>query len=82
MFVRSRPCENASAARISRERGATVNAGELFRSCRLKEAITAALEEVRNNPTDAGRRLFLSELLCFSGELQRADNQLDAVGTR
>jgi len=58
-----------------------VNAGELFRSCRLKEAITAALEEVRNNPTDAGRRLFLSELLCFSGELERADNQLDAVAT-
>jgi type VI secretion system protein ImpE len=58
-----------------------VNAGELFRTCRLKEAITAALEEVRNNPTDAGRRLFLSELLCFSGELERADNQLDAVGT-
>lgn len=61
--------------------GATVNASDLFRSCRLKEAISAALDEVRNNPTDVGRRLFLSELLCFSGDLQRADNQLDSIGT-
>jgi type VI secretion system protein ImpE len=57
-----------------------VSASELFRAGRLKEAIGAALEEVRNNPTDPGRRLFLSELLCFSGELERADNQLDAIG--
>jgi type VI secretion system protein ImpE len=58
-----------------------VTASELFRAGRLKEAISAALDEVRNNPTDPGRRLFLSELLCFSGELERADNQLDALGT-
>jgi len=57
-----------------------VNAGDLYRAGRLKEAIAAALEEVRNHPTDSGRRLFLSELLCFSGDLERADNQLDALG--
>jgi type VI secretion system protein ImpE len=57
-----------------------VSAGDLFRAGRLKDAVAAALEEVRSQPTDPGRRLFLGELLCFSGELERADNHLDAVG--
>ncbi|MFO0888037.1 MAG: hypothetical protein U0790_02700 [Isosphaeraceae bacterium] len=57
-----------------------MNAGELYRAGRLKEAVTAALQDVRKHPTDSGRRLFLSELLCFAGDLERADNQLDALG--
>jgi len=57
-----------------------VSASDLFRAGRLKEAVAAAIEEVRSHPTDSGRRLFLSELLCFAGDLERADNQLDAVG--
>jgi type VI secretion system protein ImpE len=57
-----------------------MSASDLFRAGKLKEAMAAAVEEVRNHPTDAGRRLFLSELLCFAGELERADNHLDAVG--
>jgi type VI secretion system protein ImpE len=57
-----------------------VNAGELYRAGRLREAVAAALEDVRNHPTDSGRRLFLGELLCFAGDLDRADNQLDALG--
>jgi type VI secretion system protein ImpE len=57
-----------------------VTASELFHAGKLKEAIAAALEEVRHHPTDMGRRLFLAELLCFGGELERADNHLDAVG--
>jgi type VI secretion system protein ImpE len=56
-----------------------LSASELFRTGKLKEAIAAALEEVRSQPNDAGRRLFLAELLCFGGELERADNHLDAV---
>jgi type VI secretion system protein ImpE len=57
-----------------------VSASDLFRAGKLKEAIAAALEEVRTNPMDTGRRLFLAELLCFTGELERADNHLDAIG--
>ncbi len=57
-----------------------MTASELFHAGKLKEAIAAALEEVRNHPTDMGRRLFLAELLCFGGEFERADNHLDAVG--
>jgi len=57
-----------------------VSASDLFHAGKLKEAIAAALEEVRNHPTDTGRRLFLAELLCFGGELERADNHLDALG--
>jgi type VI secretion system protein ImpE len=57
-----------------------VSASDLFRDGRLSDAIATALEEVRGHPTDPGRRLFLSELLCFSGDLERADNHLDAVG--
>jgi len=35
---------------------------------------------VRNNPTDAARRTFLFELLCFAGEYDRAEKQLDLLG--
>ena len=57
-----------------------MNAHDLFHAGKLQEALAAALEEVRQHPTDSGRRLFLAELLCFSGELERADNHLDALG--
>jgi type VI secretion system protein ImpE len=56
-----------------------VTASDLFRAGKLKDAIAAALDEVRNHPTDTGRRLFLAELCCFAGELERADNHLDAI---
>jgi type VI secretion system protein ImpE len=57
-----------------------VTVSELFHAGDLTGAIAAGLEEVRAHPTDSGRRLFLAELLCFGGELERADNQLDALG--
>ena len=57
-----------------------MSASDLFHAGKLKEAIAASLEEVRNHPTDSGRRLFLAELLCFAGDLERADNHLDALG--
>jgi type VI secretion system protein ImpE len=57
-----------------------VNAHELFHAGKLQEAVSAATEAVRQHPTDAGRRLFLTELLCFSGQLERADSQLDVLG--
>ncbi len=45
----------------------------------LKEAIAAAIEEVKKQPADTGRRGFLCELQCFAGELEKADNQLDTI---
>jgi type VI secretion system protein ImpE len=56
-----------------------VKAGELFQGGDLGGAIAAALEEVRAHPTESAPRLALAELLCFAGELERADNQLDAL---
>ena len=59
-----------------------MNARDLFHAGRLGEAVAAATEEVRRNPTDSPPRLFLAELLCFSGQLERADNHLDALAER
>lgn len=57
-----------------------MNAHELFHQGKLTEAIAAVIEEVRKSPTDTSRRLLLAELLCFTGDLDRADKQLDALG--
>src|SRR5208282_5316033 len=53
---------------------------ELFRAGRLADALKALSSEVRDNPTDARRRTFLFELLCFAGEYERADKQLGVLG--
>jgi type VI secretion system protein ImpE len=55
------------------------NANHLFQAGKLKEAIEALGAELRNNPDDARRRTFLFELLCFSGDYDRADKQLDLL---
>lgn len=52
---------------------------ELFQSGKLQEAIQALGCEVRNAPLDAKRRTFLFELLCFAGEYDRAEKQLDIL---
>lgn len=56
-----------------------MSTNDLFQAGKLREAISSAADEVRARPTDPGLRLLLSELLCFSGELERADRQLDAI---
>lgn len=56
-----------------------MNTNDLFHAGKLREAIAAATDEVRAHPTDPGPRLLLSELLCFTGELERADRQLEAI---
>ena len=56
-----------------------MNAPELFKAGRLREAISAAAEAVKGHPSDAVLRAFYAELLCFVGELDRADKQLDAL---
>ena len=57
-----------------------MNPQELFRAGRLADALKALTAEVRDNPTDARRRTFLFELLCFAGEFERADKQLEVLG--
>jgi type VI secretion system protein ImpE len=56
-----------------------MSAHELFKAGKLAEAVEAQTKEVKANPTDNGRRLFLFELLAFSGDLERAARQIDAV---
>ena len=56
-----------------------MSASELFKAGQLKEAIEAQTKEVKANPTDPGRRLFLFELLAFAGDLDRARLQIEAV---
>jgi type VI secretion system protein ImpE len=55
------------------------NANQLFQAGRLKEAVQALSAEVREHPSDTKRRTFLFELLCFSGEYDRAEKQLDLL---
>jgi type VI secretion system protein ImpE len=57
-----------------------MNAHDLYRTGKLDEAVTAALEHVKRHPVDSGMRTFLCELLCFAGDLERAERQLDALG--
>jgi type VI secretion system protein ImpE len=56
-----------------------VRADELFKAGRLDEAIESLGAELRDNPLDAQRRVFLFELLCFAGALDRAEKQLDVL---
>jgi type VI secretion system protein ImpE len=56
-----------------------MNARELFQSGKLTEAVQALNAELRDNPTDIRRRTFLFELLCFTGEWDRAEKQLKVL---
>lgn len=58
-----------------------MNAAELYRAGRLQEAIDTLGVELRSNPTDAQRRTFLFELLCFAGEYDRAEKHLDVLAS-
>lgn len=46
----------------------------------LEEALQLLVQEVRNNPADARRRVFLFQLLAVRGDWQRAQTQLNVVG--
>ncbi len=54
---------------------------DAFRSGRLSEAVEALGIELRHHPSDARRRAFLFELLCFNGDYERAVKQLDVLGS-
>jgi type VI secretion system protein ImpE len=57
-----------------------MNTQEFYEAGQLDDAVSAAVAEVKQHPADAGKRALLAELLCFTGDLERADKQLDAVG--
>ena len=59
-----------------------MNAHELFKAGRLDEAIESLGAGLRSDPTDAQRRIFLFELLCFAGNHARAEKQLDVLAER
>jgi type VI secretion system protein ImpE len=52
-----------------------------LRAGELNEAITALNDEVKKNPGDINRRAQLAELLCFAGNLERADTILDSISS-
>lgn len=56
-----------------------MRARELFQAGRLDEAIEALSAELRDNPADTQRRVFLFELLCFAGLYDRAEKHLDVL---
>lgn len=56
-----------------------MNARELFQAGKLDEAIQALGADLRSNPGDVQKRTFLFELLCFAGQYDRAEKQLDAL---
>lgn len=58
------------------------NAKDLFGQGRLAAAIEAQLAAVKDKPTDVDARAFLSDLLCYAGDFERADKQLDLIGSQ
>jgi type VI secretion system protein ImpE len=55
---------------------------ELFQAGQLQAAIESLTAEVRANPMDPGRRAFLFELLCFAGQWDRAEKQIDVLSSQ
>jgi type VI secretion system protein ImpE len=50
-----------------------------FEAGQLGDAVEACAAELRQEPTNARRRFFFAELLCFQGEWERADKQLEML---
>jgi type VI secretion system protein ImpE len=56
-----------------------MTAQDLLQTGQLSAAIEQVTEEVKAKPADYLGRTFLFELLCFSGDLERAGKQLDVI---
>ena len=54
-------------------------AAELFAAGNLSQAVTAALDEVKRQPSDFAARWRLAEFLSLQGDLERADKQLETL---
>lgn len=59
--------------------GPSMKAKALLDQGDLPGAIGALTEELRSHPTDQRLRIFLFELLCYAGEFDRAERQLDVL---
>ena len=57
-----------------------MKAKELLQANQLSAAVTELTQDVKRHPTDTHLRTFLFELLCFAGEYDRAERQLDVIG--
>jgi len=57
-----------------------MTAKDLFDQGKLSAAIAQLNGDVKSHPTDVRLRTFLFELLCFAGDYQRADRQLEVLG--
>lgn len=57
-----------------------MKAEDLFREGKLEDAIRMLGSELRDDPSNHRKRTFLFELLCFAGEYDRAEKQLDLLG--
>lgn len=55
------------------------DAKELLKSGQLSAAVQQVTQDVKSRPADVSARIFLFELLCFDGDLDRAEKQLDVV---
>jgi type VI secretion system protein ImpE len=56
-----------------------MNASDLYKVGRLREAIEAQVQEVQASAIDPSKRLFLFELLLFAGDLERARGESEAI---
>lgn len=56
-----------------------MNALEAFNAGSLEEALELAKQDVKSNPTDVAKRNIFCEMLCWSGDLERADKQLETL---
>jgi type VI secretion system protein ImpE len=56
-----------------------MTASELYQAGQLNDAVAAATQAVKARPADFSARWLLCELLCFSGDVTRADLQLDLL---
>ena len=59
-----------------------MTARELFQAGKLDDAIKVLGAELRDKPADAQRRTFLFELLCFAGDLERAEKHLHVLADK
>ncbi|MEI8395632.1 MAG: type VI secretion system accessory protein TagJ [Rhodospirillaceae bacterium] len=56
-----------------------MDARDHFKNGNLTAAVAAMIQEVKQHPTDSGARTFLAELLCFTGDFERAAKHLELV---
>jgi type VI secretion system protein ImpE len=59
-----------------------MTAQTLFEQGRIADAVASLNERLRAKPLDTHARVFLFELLCFDGDLPRAERQLDVLASQ